>query len=308
MTALLTAESRATSGPIKNEKISEAVAECKRVGISVLLPDINESESEFTIDHNKNIRFGLSAIKNVGEAAISNILEVRKKGTFKSFEDFCKRVELSTINKKTIESLIKAGSFDSFGKRASLLMSYPDIVDKVNKKKKKDDDGQSSLFGEDSDNAQATNTFESVEEFSPNEKLAFEKEFLGFYLTSHPQLQNLIAIRDHVSHDIGLLMEEKEGQAVIFGGIIETVRKILTKKSGAEMAFVTISNEKGQEIECVVFPKIFERYKTVLYKDSVLIINGKLDSKNDKPVIIAEGIKTFSIESLRKAINILKYR
>lgn len=297
MTALLTAESRGTSGPVKNEKISEAVAECKRIGIQVLLPDINESESEFTIDHGKNIRFGLSAVKNVGDAAITNILEIRKHKKFKSFEDFCTRVDLSTINKKTIESLIKAGAMDSFANRAALLMSYPDIVDKVNKNKKRDDIGQVSLFGEEVNDNLRVPAQTNVEDFSPNEKLAFEKEFLGFYLTSHPQMSNLLAIKTHVTHEIEFLSEEKEGQIVKIGGIIETAKRIFTKKNNSEMAFVTISNEKGQEIECVVFPKVFDRYKTILYKDSVVVMDGKIDTKNDKPVIIVDKITVFSISS-----------
>ena len=297
MTALFTAESRATSGPVKNEKISEAVAECRRIGIKVLLPDINESESEFTIDHKENIRFGLSAVKNVGDAAISNILEVKKKGPFKSFEDFCKRVELSTINKKTIESLIKAGAMDKFGSRAQLLMTYPQIVDKVNKNKKNTDSGQGSLFGEEESEKKDIVFSEDIEDFSPNEKLGFEKEFLGFYLTSHPQMENLLAIKSAVSHEIEFVLEEKEGQEVKIGGIIEAIRRIFTKKTNSEMAFVTIANEKGQIIECVVFPKIFERYRTLLFKDSVVILEGKLDSKNEKPVILADKITAFGISS-----------
>jgi len=135
MTALLTAESRGTTGPVKNEKIAQAVAECKRIKIEVLPPDINKSEEDFSIEEGQRIRFGLSAIKNVGGAAISNILENRKNGDFKSFEDFCTRVTLSTINKKTMESLIKAGAMDLFGKRAQLLIDFPDIVDSSTKKK-----------------------------------------------------------------------------------------------------------------------------------------------------------------------------
>ena len=296
MTALLTAESRSTSGPVKNEKISEAVAECKRLGIKILLPDINESESEFIIDNGKNIRFGLSAIKNVGEAAISNILTKRKEGKFKSFEDFCKRVDLSTINKKTIESLIKAGAMDNFGSRAHLLMSYPQIIETIDRNKKRDGAGQTALFTEPEEKVM-TATPADVEDFSLNERLAFEKEFLGFYLTSHPQMNNLLAIKSQVTHEIEFLIEEKEGSIVTIGGIIEALRRIFTRKTNSEMAFMTISNEKGQEIECVVFPKIYERYKALLYKDSVIIVGGKVDSKNEKPVIIVDRISSFGVSS-----------
>jgi DNA polymerase-3 subunit alpha len=292
MTALLTAESRGTTGPVKNEKIAQAIAECKRLKLVVLPPDINKSGKDFTIEEGEKIRFGLSAIKNVGEAAIKNIIENRNKGEFKSFEDFCRRVDLSTINKKTIESLIKAGGMDIFGNRAHLLSIYANIVENIHKSKKSTLEGQTSLFGEAEPEKEIQKMTSSVEDFSSHEKLAFEKEFLGFYLTSHPQMNNLLALRSIVSHDIAVLEEEKEGKFVTVGGIIETMRKIFTKKTGAEMAFITIADEKGVTIEIVVFPKIYERSKSLLATDGLVIVEGKIDTKNDRPVILAEKIST----------------
>jgi DNA polymerase III subunit alpha len=295
MTALLTAESRGTSGPTKNEKIAQGVAECKRLGISVLPPDINKSGDEFSIENETNIRFGLSAIKNVGDAAISAILESRKKGPFKDIQDFCLRVDLGAVNKKTVESLIKSGAMDAFGSRTSLLMTYQEIMDRSSKKKRQDEDGQTSLFGDPSAaEEKAARKLTETEDFSENEKLAFEKEFLGFYLTSHPQMENLLGLRTRVTHEIQLLEEESEGSRVTIGGLVENMRRIFTKKTGSEMAFVTISDEKGLFVECVVFPKIFEQYKTYLVKDSVVIVDGKVDTKNEKPVIIVERIARFS--------------
>ncbi len=291
MTALLTAESRGTTGPAKNEKIAQAIAECKRLNLTVLPPNINKSGRDFTIEEKTMTRFGLSAIKNVGEAAISNILENREKGEFKSFEDFCKRVNLSTINKKTIESLIKAGAMDIFGNRAQLLSNYSDIIENVNRVKKNKLEGQSSLFGEEPEE-EVKPSNQNVQDFSPNEKLAFEKEFLGFYLTSHPQMANLIAVKSLTSHDIGQLEEVVEGKFVTVGGIIETTRKIFTKKTGAEMAFITISDEKGVTIEVVVFPKIYDRHKSLIATDGLVIVEGKVDTKNDRPVILAEKLST----------------
>ncbi|HUD10029.1 MAG TPA: DNA polymerase III subunit alpha [Patescibacteria group bacterium] len=298
MTALLTAESRGTTGPVKNEKIAQAVAECKRLKVQVLPPDINKSDEDFSIEEGTRIRFGLSAIKNVGTAAIKNIIENRANGDFKSFEDFCTRVELSTINKKTMESLIKAGAMDLFGKRAQLLIDFPDIVDTSTKKKKQGVKGQTSLFGDEVNlDASPKSSAKDFEDFTSDEKLAFEKEFLGLYLTAHPQLDNLMRIKGVITHEIELLEEEKEQTVVTVGGIVEAVRRIFTKKSGKEMAFVTIANENGITLECVVFPKIFDIYKSFLVKESVILIDGKIDSKNEKPVIIAEkirGIRDFS--------------
>jgi DNA polymerase III subunit alpha len=297
MTALLTAESRGSTGPVKNEKIAQAIAECKRLGVEVMPPSINQSEADFSIEESEKIRFGLSAIKNVGDAAIKEIIEQRDKGDFKNFEDFTQRVDLSTINKKTIESLIKAGAMDMFGNRAKLLMIYPELVDKANKKKKSIDGGQASLFGDDDAFNAATSSSLSSEEiadFSNNDKLAFEKEFLGFYLTAHPQAENLQRIKTEITHEITSLEEEHERTNVVIGGIVETVRRIFTKKSGKEMAFITLGNENGVVVECVIFPKIFDMYKTIITKENVILITGKIDSKNDKPVIIAEKISVFN--------------
>ena len=295
MTALLTAESRGTTGPVKNEKIAQAIAECKRLKATVFPPNINKSENDFIIEDKINIRFGLTAIKNVGHAAIKSILDARSHGKFKNFEDFCFRVDLGPVNKKTIESLIKAGAMDLFGNRASLLMSYPEILEAAHKKRKQDEQGQTSLFGDSDDPKKENKTIvQRIEDFSPNEKLAFEKEFLGLYLTSHPQLDNLVYIKSIISHEIELLTEEKEGTKVKIGGIIESSRRIFTKKNNNEMAFLVIGNEKGVSIECVVFPKIFDQHKSLLTRDSVIIIEGYVDTKNDKPTIIAERISSIS--------------
>lgn len=291
MTALLTAESRGTTGPVKNEKIAQAVAECKRLKVTVLPPDINKSQSDFSIENKISIRFGLTAIKNVGTAAIKSILNARAQGKFKTLEDFCFKVDLGPVNKKTVESLIKAGAMDIFGNRASLLMSFPEIVEKAHKEKRRKQEGQESLFGQTDDIKIESKTFkENVDDFSPNEKLVFEKEFLGLYLTSHPQQDNLMRVKDIISHELEILAEEKEGTKIIIGGIIESSRRIFTKKNNSEMAFLAIANEKGVSIECVVFPRIFEQYKSLLIRDSVIIIEGHLDTKNDRPTIIAEKI------------------
>lgn len=292
MTALLTAESRGTTGPVKNEKIALAVAECKRLNLSILPPDINKSEEDFAIENKIQIRFGFSAVKNVGAAVIENILGARGDKPFVSFSDFCQRVNLTTVNKKAMESLIKSGSMDKFGNRASLLIALPEIVTKINQIKKQNAEGQTSLFDtDDEEKAIEVNiTSADIEDFTDEEKLNFEKEFLGLYLTSHPHLDKLELVKSLVTHDIELLEEEKEGIRLIIGGIIENAKKIFTKKSNSEMAFVTLSNERGITIECVVFPKIFTQYKDLLIQDTVVLAEGRLDTKNDKPTIIIDKI------------------
>ena len=291
MTALLTAESRGSTGPIKNEKIAQAVAECKRLNVPVLRPDINKSEADFSIEDNTKVRFGLSAIKNVGSAAIESIIMARSQNIFSDLFDFCSRIDLSKVNKKTLESLIKAGAMDDFGNRASLLIAMPEIIQKCHQIKKQAQEGQSLLF-DDNDEGMNTGGYKvvDVEDFSTNEKLFFEKEFLGFYLTSHPHWDTLSYIKSLISHEIELLEEEKEGTIIKVGGIIETFKKIITKKTNAEMAFITISNERGITIECVIFPRVFEQYKSLLVNDNVVLIDGRLDSKDERPVIIVDRI------------------
>jgi DNA polymerase-3 subunit alpha len=298
MTALLTAESRGSSGPIKNEKIAQAILECKRLEIPVLRPDINKSVSDFSIENRAKILFGLSAVKNVGDAAIQNILEARSEKPFSSFQDFCLRVNLSTINKKTMESLIKAGAMDQFGNRASMLVAFPEIVLKINQMKKQKADGQASLFDDESDTIDTHSidfNLTEIEDFTEEEKLQFEKEFLGIYLTSHPHLEKLSYLPSFGAIDFEELESQLEGTRITVGGILDGVKRILTK-TGNEMAFLTLSDEKGKSLESVIFPRTFEIYKNTLIKDSVVVLQGKLDTKNDKPTILVDRVT--SIDTL----------
>lgn len=292
MTALLTAESRGSTGPVKNEKTAQAVLECKRLGITVLPPDINKSGKDFSIEGGSSIRFGLSAVKNVGEAAIEAIFDTRSDKQFSGLADFCLRVNLSTVNKKTMESLIKAGAMDEFGKRAALLIGLSENTNKANQIKKQATDGQESLFDSDSDPLPAETAFDTaeIEDFTSEEKLGFEKEYLGFYLSSHPHLETLSGLKSITTHELENLGEEKEGTRVKIGGIVENTKKIFTKKSNSEMAFLTLGDEKGINIECVIFPKVFELYRDLLFNDNAIVIDGKLDIKEDRPVILAETI------------------
>ena len=293
MTALLTAESRGSTGPIKNEKISIAVAECKRLKIGVLGPNVNASEQDFSIEDNQ-VRFGLSAVKNVGTAAISTILEGRTDGPFASLSDFCSRVDLSKVNKKTLESLIKAGAFDDFGKRASMLATVVNIVSSITKKNVKKPTNQVGLFG-DLPEATSNSGFDlellEVDDFTESEKLMFERELLGFFLSDHPLNQKLNTLLTFATHKISDLPEVKDGTKIKIGGLIASIKKIFTKRSNEEMAFLTLEDHLGVSIECVIFPKTFERSKQYLVKDAIVIMEGKLDFKEELPVIIVEGVR-----------------
>jgi DNA polymerase-3 subunit alpha len=293
MTALLTAENRGTTGPAKNEKISQAIAECRRLKIEILTPSVNHSEPEFTIEENTKIRFGLSAIKNVGSAAITSILEARKEGSFKTFQEFASRVDLSKVNRKTIESLIKAGAMDEFGKRATLLATYSAIIGRINKDAKRKTRAQVSLFADLDTEPEDYGILDHGKDFTPQEKLMFEKELLGFFLSGHPMAHVMENLSRSVTHTIETLKEEINPRKVKTGGMICSVKKIFTKKNNAEMAFVTIEDAVGRQMECVVFPKTYELTKQLLIADSIVLINGALDFKDEIPVILAENVQKF---------------
>ncbi len=294
MTALLTAESRGSTGPSKNEKMAEAIAECKRLKINVLSPSVNKSESEFSIENHLNIRFGLSAIKNVGEAAITSILGARSNKPFENLMDFASRVELSKVNRKTIESLIKAGAFDEFGNRAKMLTAMNEIVDTVNKRMKKVNLNQDSLFEDLPDESTLhfdMKAYDNIDDFSPKEKLVFERELLGFFLTDHPLNQKLGNLFSISTHRINELSEVKDGSGVRVGGLVTQVKKIFTKRRNEEMAFATIEDHAGATIECVIFPKVFARDKELLNIDAILSVEGKIDRKEDHPVILVNSLR-----------------
>ena len=294
MTAVLSAESRATSGPIKEEKLSMLVEECKRMKIHLLGPDINRSQVDFFIEkdarRNNCIRFGLSAIKNVGSAAIDTILSSRRRDSnFSSLADFCSRVDLSKVNKKIMESLIKSGAFDEFGGRAAQMTALSQIMLEANKQRKNSDSGQIGLFAESANIA--FTALPNVEEFTKTETLHFEKELFGFYLTEHPLTPMFSKIAPRVTHNISDLNTDDVGAVVLVGGVITQVKKIVTKTSNQEMAFARVSDLSGT-IEVVVFPRVYALVKKILLSDSVVLVKGKMDEKDGRLMLLANDIFT----------------
>lgn len=286
MAAVLTAESQA-SGPQRDEKTALAIEECRRVGILVLPPDIDKSKDGFSIEEGA-IRLGLKSIKNVGSAAISIILASREKaGTFKNLVDFCQRVDLQKVNKKTLESLIKAGTMDNFGKKASMLSGLDKILLESHREKKRGETGQQTLFKPGENDPVLEFKLPEVEEFSKQEILFFQRELFGFFLSEHPMAKALEEIQREVTHLIADLTLEESGQRVKVGGIITSVKKITTKKDGSEMAFIKIEDKTGS-IEVVVFPRIYQTLRENLIKDRAVIVSGRVDNKEDRLTIIAE--------------------
>lgn len=289
MTALMTAESN------DSEKVSQAVNECRRMQIKVLPPNINESDIGFTIDKDNSIRFGFSAVKNVGKVAIDIILEAKKGGRFKSFTDFISRVDGRKVNKKVLESLIKVGAMGEFGGRASLLASIDRARDKV--AKPKGDDKQPGLFGitemEKMQNAEAF-IMENVQEFGDDELQALERQLLGLSLSAKPISEIVSPLEAQSTHRISeIAIDEIYTDLVRVAMVVSEVRIITTKKTGAEMAFVRGEDGTGT-IELVVFPKIFKETRDFWNEGQPILVFGKVDVRDESPSILVESIETMN--------------
>jgi DNA polymerase-3 subunit alpha len=294
MTALLTAESN------DNEKISAAVNECRRIKIRVLPPDINESDIGFKIVKEEDsrekraIRFGLSAIKNVGDAAITAILEARSSGPFVSFADFLARADARRVNKKVLESLIKVGALSKFGSRAALLFSVDEIRAKVAKPTALK--GQEGLFGSDeitkSAKLDVSALVQDVSEFSQDELQTLERQLLGFSLSAKP-LGELIGPLEHeATHKIyEISPHQTYGETVKIAAVVTEVRTVVTKTSSQEMAFVKVEDGSGT-IELVVFPRIFKATREYWVDYKPLLIIGRVDTREEAPSLIVESIDT----------------
>lgn len=289
MTALLTAELEHATGSAREEKIVQILDECKRMGIKVLSPNINRSLMDFSIE-NKQIRFGLNGIKNVGGSALETIVMARNKQLFTSFKDFLLRVNLRKVNKKTIESLIYSGAFDQFGKRAALLVYYTQIIKEISKQKISIEEGQYDLFGKTAFNSNdAKDQLPEIEEFSQDELVSYEREAIGFYLSANPFTKYLSILKQKKTKAVCDL-DQFKNKKVIVGGVVKTVKKIKTKKNNDEMAFVTLTDFTS-EIEMVIFPKLYLRTKNLWQNQQMILVKGLVQEKDrDLVLVIDEAI------------------
>lgn len=297
------------------EKVSEYVHACRSMNIEVLPPDINESSVKFTVVKGK-IRFGLAAVKNAGENAVRAIIEERrKKGNFKSFRDFCERMDGGEVNKRCIESLIKCGAFDSTKVyRSRLLESFEKIIDGIQTSRKRNMAGQMSFFelsGETVKAEEVVEDYPQIKEHPRKVLLSMEKEMLGLYVSGHPLSEygaeidsqvtlftsdiNAAGPEDEEAAAVGRLKELQDGMLVVMGGIIAG-KKTKTTKSNKMMAFVNLEDLYGT-VEVIVFPKILEKYASLIEEENIVLIRGKLSVREDEaPKILCEEIRP-----LRKA-------
>ena len=294
-----------------SEKVAEYIRTAKELGIEVLPPSINESYSKFTVKGD-SIRFGLAAIKNVGVNVVDAITEARKeKGKFTSLMNFCNKMELGTINKRAVESLIKAGAFDEFGiYRSQLISVHEKLMDGIASQKKKNIDGQMSLFGslKEEDTSHLEIKYENIKEFPKKMMLAMEKEMTGLYITGHPLDEYKQSLKEQTSIEIGKILEEKrklddttnemvdaditlnDGDKVIIGGILSGVSRKVTRNNTI-MAFATIEDLSGM-MEIIVFPKTLEKYNSLVHDDLFVVIMGRVSFRDDEEAkILCEEIK-----------------
>lgn len=287
------------------DKVTAYIAEAQRIKIKILPPDANESFRNFTIIK-EGIRFGLTAIKNVGTAAIESIIEAKQSGgPFSSFYDFCLRVNLRTVNKKVVESLIKAGAFDSFGQsRAYLLATYEKVINKAAAELKETENGQEALFAFESrvtghGSRVETETVE-VEEFSPDQLLRMEKELLGLYISSHPLERLRDSLEAQTSVRIADISEMREGESVRIGGLLSGCKRVVTRRGDA-MLLANLEDLSGS-IPMVVFPKAYERCAPFLNDDEVVIVKGKLnrDFRTEELNVVADTVEPLQeLEKIR---------
>ncbi len=284
MAAVMTAESGDA------ETIAQAVEECKSMKIQVLPPDVNESLSGFTVIDDQNIRFGLSAIKNLGSDVISTIIAQRKTGgKFLNLEEFVARTQTRTFNKKSWEALAKSGALDSLGERNQLLANTETVLEFSRGLQKAATDNQTSLFAANLMPA-AKLKLRAVEIATKRERLTWEKELLGLYVTAHPLDEHADKFA-RLAKPINQVIQEKTATATI-GGILSRVQKILTKK-GEQMAFIDLEDKSGI-IEVLVFPNLFAKYQNLIVPEKLLIITGKLSDKDGEAKFIADDIKEFN--------------
>jgi len=272
------------------ERIAFLIDECKDMGINVLAPDINESYQRFTVvarDEKPAIRFGLTAIKNVGEHIVKNIIQERKaSGPYKNIEDFATRVHSKDLNKKSLESLVRCGSFDAFGERNMLLANLDHLLNYAREKQKNSSMGQVSLFG-DTAEALPPLTLVAAPAVQKWEKLMWEKELLGLFVSEHPlseyestlRLEKVTAIKD---------LNNMTATAKI-GGVITRTQKIITK-TGKPMIFTWLE-DMSSKIEVVVFPNVLEKYPDAWGENQIVVMRGKVNERDGTPKFMCDSIK-----------------
>ncbi len=275
-----------------SDKVGYYIEYCRHQGIQVLPPDINASKASFSVDR-EAIRFGMAAVKNVGENAIESIIKAREKeDKFTSLVDFCTRVDMRVVNKRVIESLIKCGAFDSQGaKRSQLLAVLDKAVEAAGSRQRDAASGQIGLFGEEEMSEVEDVALPNIEEMPKEQILALEKEITGFYITGHPLDKYRERMQQFMTIESLTETEKMDGKIVKIAGLIVNSKRISTKK-GETMCFIEVEDFTNK-IEVVVFPKVFYQSINVLIPDTPVIVSGRLNVNEESAKILADSIMNF---------------
>jgi len=313
MAALLTYEMG------NSDNVVEYISDSKEMGIEVLGPDVNESFSDFTVvyekshgrkDSNEVIRFGLAAVKGVGEKAVASIVEARERvDRFKSLYHFCESVDLRAVNKQVLDALIKAGAFDNLGgSRAQMTAGLEKAMQMGASVQSDIQKGQNSLFGADADNYEEDHQqLPAAPPWTEMQMLTYEKEVLGFYVTSNPLSRHAEEINAYSSVNSKGLIEKSQDAEIVIGGMVSKIRYMVTKKgknAGAKMAVFTLEDLQGS-CEVVMFPRILAKWDEQLKVDKIIFVCGKVDRKREMPNILCDELVDIEDASEKLAAKVL---
>jgi DNA polymerase-3 subunit alpha len=284
------------------DKAAIYLNECRQMGIEVLVPDVNVSESDFSAvdkpDGTRAIAFGMSAVRNVGEGLVGHIIAERSdRGPFVDFYDFCDRVDTTVLNKRTIESLIKAGGFDSMNySRKGLLGFYDKIIDDTVARRRKESEGQFDLFsiadeGEVPGTISGTRYVIPEEDFDKRLRLTFEREMLGLYVSDHPLMGAEASLRRRTECSLTDLEGVEDGSMRVVGGLVTSLQKKWTRKGDLMAVFVL--EDLQASVEVMVFPKTMQNYGHLLEDDAIVILKGRVDTRDDQPKLMAMDLERF---------------
>jgi DNA polymerase-3 subunit alpha len=281
------------------EKVAAAVAECRRLGIDVLPPDVHSSHVEFTVE-GESIRFGLLAVKNVGEGAIQSIIEAREAGgPFRSLADFCTRIDLRLANRKVLESLARVGALSAFGHPAQILAGLDDAMAAGQAAQRDRATGQTALFEVGAEDGIALERpLTAATEAPVRERLRWEKELLGLYLSEHPMGEVAEQVGEFVTAYSGDLRDESlDGQRLVVGGIVTGLRTVITKAKQA-MAIATLEDLQGT-LEVVVFPRLYEQTGSTWQEGSILLVAGRVDHRGEEVSLLADLVADWDAAATR---------
>lgn len=294
MAALLASDQENT------DRVTIEIAECEQMGIEVLPPDINESYADFTVVDQKTIRFGLNAIKNVGHNIVNAIISERKEnGKFQAFEDVLKRVQDKDLNKKSIEALSMSGALDNLAERNQVLASMEKVLAFTKASHKAARSGQKDLFGNLKDGASAGPrlTLDQVPAASKKERLSWEKELLGVYVSEHPMDEYKDFVNEHTT-PCASLKHAKSGETIVCSGVVVTTKKIITK-SNKPMVFAAIEDHTGNT-EVLVFPRMLAKSEPMWVEDTLIVVKGKLNDKDGEMKILADDVYPLNEDTIKQ--------